>query len=69
MRTLSSTERLEKRRMFWKVRAMPSRVISKGSSPSMRSPLNSTEPEVSGMMPVMRLKTVVLPAPFGPISP
>ena len=55
--------------MFWKVRAMPRRVTSKGSRPSMRSPLKATEPEVRGMMPVMRLKAVVLPAPLGPMRP
>src|SRR2546422_645355 len=48
---------------------MPRRQISDGRSPDVRSPLKKTSPAVSGITPVMRLKTVLLPAPLGPIRP
>src|SRR3981189_1209300 len=48
---------------------MPRRQISAGGSPEIRSPLKKTAPDVSGMTPVIRLNTVLLPAPLGPISP
>ncbi len=35
----------------------------------MREPRNSTSPRVIGSTPVTRLNVVLLPAPFGPISP
>ena len=34
----------------------------------MVSPSNTTSPEVGGNKPLIRLKNVVLPAPFGPIT-
>src|SRR5438445_12554163 len=48
---------------------MPRRQISDGRSPEVRSPLKNTAPAFSGMTPVIRLKTVLLPAPLGPIKP
>src|SRR2546426_12454250 len=39
------------------------------AKPDVRSPLKKTSPAVSGITPVMRLKTVLLPAPLGPIRP
>src|SRR5438128_3752347 len=48
---------------------MPRRQISDGRSPEVRSPLKNTAPAFSGMTPVIRLKTVLLPAPLGPIRP
>ena len=37
-------------------------------SRSIRSPSNQTSPASGGIVPPIRLKTVVLPEPFGPIS-
>ena len=56
-------------RMFWKVRAMPSRVIWWRLRRPIGSPSNTTVPEVGRYTPVMALKQVVLPAPLGPIRP
>src|SRR5688572_1949805 len=57
------------RRMFWKVRAIPScRRLCVGS-PSRGFPLNRIAPEVSGKSPVMTFTAVLLPEPFGPMSP
>ena len=47
---------------------MPRRVTLEGSSPAMSWPLNHIFPDVGGYTPVMALKRVVLPAPFGPMS-
>jgi hypothetical protein len=58
-----------KRRMFWKVLAMPASVtwcterVEYGLPSSMKLPLSG------GYKPVMTLKKVVLPAPLGPIRP
>ena len=53
--------------MIWKVRAMPSAVRRwLGQSVTSR-PNSSTCPDDAGKMPVMRLNSVVLPAPFGPM--
>ena len=35
----------------------------------MRSPMKRTWPRVTGSTPLIRLKVVLLPAPFGPIRP
>src|SRR5215468_1702608 len=56
-------------RMFWKVRAMPMRVISCFLRPVTTCPRKRIWPAVGWYTPVMALKQVVLPAPFGPISP
>src|SRR6267142_1458082 len=53
----------------WNVRAMPRRQISDGRSPEIRSRLKRISPAVRGMTPVIRLKTVLLPAPLGPMRP
>src|SRR6476660_9705450 len=37
--------------------------------PPISSPANVTEPAVGTYMPAMQLKIVLLPDPFGPISP
>src|ERR1700732_4316862 len=42
--------------------------MSYGCSPTISRPNADTEPESGRWKPVMRLKLVVLPAPFGPIS-
>ncbi len=67
--TLSSTVNSRKKVVAWNVRAMPRRQISEGRNPEMRSPLKWISPEVTGNTPVIRLNTVLLPAPFGPIRP
>ncbi len=55
--------------MFWKVRAMPSLVISCRFLPTSVWPWNRICPSVGAKTPVMALKAVVFPAPFGPIRP
>src|SRR5258705_8012526 len=40
-----------------------------GASPAMLSPARLIVPRSGGWMPVMRLTSVVLPAPFGPMRP
>ncbi len=40
-----------------------------GPSPAMERDLNRISPLSLGRKPVTRLKTVVFPEPFGPISP
>ena len=53
--------------VIWKLRARPRRLISYGSRPSMRWPLSRISPLVGPKRPLMRLKSVDLPAPFGPM--
>ncbi len=66
--TFSTAVMLWKSRMFWNVRATPAWVTLNRFIPSMRSPANRTAPSVGENTPVMTLNTVVLPAPFGPMS-
>ena len=65
--TLSTAVMKLKRRMFWKVRAIPSLVIRCGGSPDIDSPSRVIDPLVIGKSPVTQLNAVVFPAPFGPI--
>src|SRR3984957_6823105 len=53
----------------WKVRPMPRRATSCSLSPPIGAPSCSTLPESACSRLVMRLKTVLLPEPLGPISP
>ena len=46
----------------------PCCAIARGGSPSMRSSPSDTVPASGASWPLTRLKQVVLPAPFGPIS-
>ena len=55
--------------MFWNVRVMPRFAIAWGGSPPIRSPSNTTSPAVGGKTAVTTLKSVVFPAPLGPITP
>ena len=55
-------------RKVWNVRATPSRAMMWGDSQAIVSPANRTSPELGWYTPVITLKTVVLPAPFGPIT-
>ena len=67
--TLSMTLICLKRRMFWKVLAMPASTNWYVFLPLSTWPFSSTLPSVGAYTPVSRLKTVVLPAPLGPMSP
>ena len=55
--------------MFWNVRAIPRCAISWRGLPVMSSPAKSTLPSVGRFIPVITLKAVVFPAPFGPMRP
>src|SRR6266508_6243008 len=48
---------------------MPRRMTACGRRPTMLRPSTSISPEVGRRNPVIRLNTVVLPAPLGPMSP
>jgi hypothetical protein len=54
---------------IWKVRRGPWRNSSCGVRPVISSPSMMTVPEVGGRTPAITLKSVVFPAPLGPISP
>ena len=65
--TLSSTLKAGNGRTSWKVRATPRRHTASGASPAMGSPASAIEPSSGACAPAIRLNSVVLPAPFGPI--
>src|SRR5215207_4739480 len=65
--TLSSTLRFPNTRPCWNVRARPRLASSSAGSPVMSHPSNRTFPASGVSSPVTRLKTVVLPAPLGPM--
>src|SRR6266542_524710 len=67
--TFSSTVIVPHRRRCWKVRATPRRSTWWGGSPSNSSPLKRIDPPSGRRKPVIRLNTVVFPAPLGPMSP
>jgi hypothetical protein len=67
--TLAMIGRWRNGRVFWKVPAMPRSTTSHGRSGVMSSPLNTMLPASGLRILVMRRSSVVLPAPFGPISP
>src|SRR6267143_3866678 len=69
MSTFWSTVYSRNSAVAWNVRATPRRQISDGRRPEIRSRLKRIWPAVSGMTPVIRLKTVLLPAPLGPMRP
>src|SRR6202041_2807214 len=56
-------------RTSWNVRAMRARHISNDRTPMISSPWRTIDPASGGSSPVMRLRTVVLPEPFGPMRP
>src|SRR5690606_8635804 len=68
-RTLSRTVSDRNSSSRWNVRAMPRRARLAGDSPVMSSPSRNTRPDAGFSKPVMVLNIVVLPAPFGPMSP
>jgi hypothetical protein len=65
----SRTDNRENSSSRWNVRAMPSRDRRDGFMREMSSPSSRTKPRCGGNRPVTTLNSVVLPAPFGPISP
>ena len=67
-RTFSSTDRCANTAEIWNERTTPRRAIAAGCSCVMSSPSKTILPEVGVRNLVSRLKQVVLPAPFGPIS-
>src|SRR6056297_1101031 len=67
--TFSSTLILAKGRGIWKVRPSPKLKSASGAKPVTSCPPRCTVPLVGLSMPVKTLKSVVLPAPFGPINP
>src|SRR5579862_1473539 len=67
--TFSRTVRDPNSSSRWNVRAMPRRARWYGGRPVMSSPSITTLPRVGRCRPVTTLKSVVLPAPLGPINP
>ena len=54
--------------MFWKVRATPRWTISCDGSPLISCPSRRIVPLSRSVSPVIRLKSVVFPDPFGPMT-
>ena len=67
MRTFSSTVSVGKMFVSWNERPMPRRARAAAPRRVTSSPLNQTRPAVGRYWPESRLKSVVLPAPFGPM--
>ena len=67
--TFSSTVIAGKGRGTWKVRATPRARTRWGGSPSSRRPSRRIRPALGARVPATRLKSVLFPAPFGPIRP
>ena len=55
--------------MFWNVRAIPAEMTRVFGTASSRSPPRRIDPPLMSQKRVMQLKSVVLPAPLGPIRP
>ena len=68
-RTFSRAVMLANGRPLWNVRAIPARHMRDGVSPCNSRPPKRILPEDGRYTPVIRLNSVVLPAPFGPITP
>ena len=68
MRTFSSTVRCGNTAEIWNERTSPIRAIAAGREPVISRPLKKIWPRVGVRKCVSRLKQVVFPAPFGPIS-
>ena len=66
--TFSRTLRLPKSRMFWNVRATPSRAIACAGRPASSLPSKRIEPPSARYSAEMTLSVVVFPEPLGPIS-
>lgn len=57
------------RRVFWKVRAIPSLTTPFSDSPVIGLPSNRIAPLVGLIVPAIMLNSVVFPAPLGPMTP
>src|ERR1039457_6350668 len=68
-RRFSRTVRPPNTLACWKVRTMPCRATTCGRWPTISRPSKRTDPRVGLATPLIRLITVDLPAPFGPIRP
>ena len=66
-RQFSSTVRSGKRLVIWKVRASPSAARRWAGARVTSRPKSEMAPSDTGSVPEIRLKSVVLPAPFGPM--
>ena len=64
---ISSTVSDGKMLAIWNARTTPRRTIWVGERPPMSSPASFTRPRSGRIAPEIRLKNVVLPAPFGPM--
>src|SRR5580700_7964248 len=67
--TFSRAVRVSNNSSRWNVRAMPLRARRWGEDRVTSTPSKRTRPRVGGWRPLITLKSVVLPAPFGPMSP
>src|SRR5436309_10533946 len=67
--TFCATVRSANERASWKVRAMPRRQTRSGERPTSDWPRKLRRPASGRQKPAMQLNRVVLPEPFGPISP
>ena len=65
----SSTESRGNPRAIWKVRTRPRTVMRWAGQPVTSTPSKMTRPASGGISPDTQLNSVVLPAPFGPMSP
>ena len=68
MRVFSSTDSSGKMLVIWNVREMPRRQRAGAASAVTSSPRKSTRPAVGASSPEIRWNSVVLPAPFGPMT-
>src|SRR5215208_546364 len=66
-RTFSSADRVGNKLVIWNERPTPAAQIRSGASPAIERPFKVTVPSSGTYMPEIRLKAVVLPAPFGPM--
>jgi hypothetical protein len=66
-RTFSSTESVGKMLVSWKERPIPARVRRAALQPVMSRPLKAIRPSDARYCPERRLKSVVFPAPLGPM--
>jgi hypothetical protein len=69
MRTFSNTDKSGKISVIWNVRTRPSATRLAAPMRSIGLPSNQISPAVAGKKPLIRLNRVVLPAPFGPMTP
>ena len=58
-----------KTRATWNERTRPSEAICAAPRPARLRPLKNTSPDVGASTPVIKFVSVVLPAPFGPMTP